>query len=494
MDITLDKKGNTEGSIKISLTEADYQPKVEQKIKQYRKQVNLKGFRPGKVPANLIKKMYGRDIKVEEINGLLAEKLTQYIKENDLKIVGDPLPDREAIEGIDWENQSEFEFSYDVGYVNDIAYDLSDQVRVTKYVIPVTDEKIDETIESLKKRFGTTEDVAGASERNDLLTGVLAEVNKASDAAEGQPQEARETEEVISSEETDRSEAPGEANQEAAEVDDPNEGPLENPTTIDLPSMTDEQAQPFLGAQEGDELFFDIREVLPEDKDIARLLELSEEEAAKVQGEFSFTVEGVSREIPAEMNQAFFDKVFGPDEVADEAAFREKVREAVAENFQREADLLLSRDARDYLVAHTDIELPEAFLKRWVLATNEGTITAEQLEGEFDDYLKEMKWTLLSNKIAEDRDIQVEHEEVRQQAAESVFAQFGGMGMNMDLMNDERFAPIVDNYLQAEDGNNYMRIFSQVRAQKVIEEIKKTVTIEEKEVTTEEFNQQLEQG
>ena len=458
MDITLDKKGNTEASIKILLKEEDYQPKIEQKVKEYRKQVNLKGFRPGKVPAGLIKKMYGKAIKVEEINELLAQKLPEYIQENNLKIVGEPLPDRNAVEGIDWDNQSDFEFSYDVGYVNDFTYDVSDQVKITQYTIPVTDEKIEEAIENLKKRFGTSEEVEGASEREDSLSGTLTQVKTADE---------------------------GEITDE-----EPSEAPVENSTTIDLSSLSDEQAKPFVGSQSGDEIFFELRDVFPEDSDIATQLGIEESQAKDMEGEFSFRVESVSRNQPAEMNQDFFDKVFGPEEAKDEASFRDKVKEAIADNYQQESESLLARDIRNYFVEHTDIEVPRDFLRRWILATNQESITEEQLDQEFDDYIKEMKWSLLSNKIAEDREIKVEHDEVKQKAREAVFAQFGGM-MNSELMNDERFDPIVDNYLQAENGNNYMRIFNQARADKVLDEIKQAVTIEEKEVTTEEFNDQF---
>ena len=454
MDITLDKKGNTEASIKILLKEEDYQPRIDQKIKEYRKQVNLKGFRPGKVPAGLIKKMYGKAIKVEEINELLSSKLPEYIKENNLKIVGEPLPDRTSVESIDWDNQSDFEFNYDVGYVNDFTYTLSDDVKVTQYVIPVTEEKIDETIETLKKRFGKNEEVEDASQRDDLLIGTISQVKTA---------------------DQDDTEATDEV--------------LQNSTSIDLPSLTDEQAKPFIGAKKGDEIFFELREVFAEDREVASRLGIDEEQAKDVTGEFSFQVDSVSRPTPAEMNQELFDKVFGPGAAEDEASFREKVREAIQDNYQQESEGLLARDIRNYYVDHTEIEVPRDFLKRWILATNKEQITEEQLDQEFDDYIKEMKWSLLSNKIAEDREIKVEHDEIKQKAKESVFAQFGMM--NNDLMNDERFDPIVDNYLQAENGNNYMRIYNQARADKVLEAIKKEIAIEEKEVTTEEFNNQF---
>ena len=455
LDITLDKKGTTEASIKILLKEEDYQPRIDQKIKEYRKQVSLKGFRPGKVPAGLIKKMYGKAIKVEEINELLAKELPQYIQDNNLKIVGEPLPDRSSVENIDWDSQSEFEFSYDVGYVNDFTYELSDQAKVTRYTIPVTDDKIEETIESLKKRFGKTEVVEGASERDDVLTGTLVQVKDGSEGEEA-------------------------------------ESPIENSTTIDLPSLSDQQAAPFVGVQTGDEVFFDIREVFPEDSSVATQLGKTAPEVGDIAGEFSFRVESVSRSVPAEMNAEFYQSVFGPETAEDEAAFREKVREALQDNYRQESEALLARNIRNYYVDNTAIEIPRDFLRRWILATNKEQITEEQLDSEFDEYIKEMKWSLISNKIAEDREVKVEHDEVKQKAKEAVFAQFGMM--NADLMNDERFDPIVDNYLQAENGNNYMRIFNQVRSDKVLEEIKKDITIEDKEVSTDEFNDQFKNG
>ena len=564
MDITLDKKGNTEASIRISLKEEDYQPSIDQKIKEYRKQVNLKGFRPGKVPAGLIKKMYGKAIKVEEINELLARKLPEYIQESNLKIVGEPMPDRTSVENIDWDNQSDFEFSYDVGYINDFTYEISKEVNITKYVIPVTEEKIDEAIENLKKRFGKSEAIEGASEKDDRLFGLLSavadplsedesgakdlpETNEATDpeAADTALTEEVFTQrvEVMDKELADLEEGleqlqvrinqhtedaeqftsqaasvasaenehePDQATQSLSEDIDRlrleaeglqaeinslkahNDQEIEDSLhPIALGPLSDQQAAPFLGVKVNDEVYFDIRETFPEDKTVASLLNISTDEAAQVKGEYRYKVKRVSRLIPSELNQAFYDNVFGPDAAQDEASFREKVREALQDNYQQESDALLARDVRNYYVDHTDIDIPRDFLKRWIVATSKNEITEAQLEEEFDDYIKEMKWSLLSNKIAEDREIKVEHEQIKQKARESVFAQFGMM--NSDLMNDERFDPIVDNYLQGENGNNYMRIFNQTRADKVLEEIKRGISIEEKEVTTEAFNDLLKQ-
>ena len=154
MEITLNKKNNTEGLIKIRLTEGDYQPHVEEKVKDYARKANIKGFRQGKVPTGVIKKMFGKSILVEEINHLLTHKLTDYIKENNLKILGEPLPDQKKALTIDWDTQKSFEFDYEIGMVDDFSYELSPKVKVTSYPIEVDEKTIQETVDDLKKRFG----------------------------------------------------------------------------------------------------------------------------------------------------------------------------------------------------------------------------------------------------------------------------------------------------------------------------------------------------
>lgn len=487
LDITLDKKGNSEASIKIMLREEDYQPQVEKKVKTYRKQANLKGFRPGKVPVGLIKKMYGKNIKIEEINGLLARTLPQYIQDNDLKIVGEPLPDREAAKNIDWESQSEFEFSYEVGYVNDFTYDLSEAVTVNKYVIPVTEEKIDETIEDIRKRFGKFQNVEGGSERDDLLTGVVSQVASAEEVTDRAESETPTADSKPTEQDTDSeplSEEP------TPETDESETDDLTTETTIELSSLTDEQVGSFVDAQVGDEIFFDLREVFPEDEAVADLLNFSlkEEDVSEIKGEFSFRVDKIGRQLPTELNQELFDQVFGKDTAKDEAEFREKVREAIQDNYYRQSEALLDRDIQGHFVTATSIDIPEEFLRKWLLDSERNDFTEEQVNAEFSGYVKNLKWTLLSNKIAEDREVKVDHEEVRQKAKETLLGQFGMAGS--DFGNDERFQDIIDNYLQRDNAENYMRTFEQVRNQKIIEEIRKVVAIQEKEVTLDEFNQQ----
>jgi trigger factor len=172
LDIQLEKNSNTEALIKINLKESDYQPKYQEKLKSYSKQAQIKGFRPGKVPVSLIEKMYGKSIKVEEINNILVESLKEYIKKNDIKIIGDPLPNNDKAEEIDWDNQKEFDFEYNVGLIDEFEYNL--KFKINKYEIKVEDKVLNEAIDELKQRYGkmTNPEV---SESGDSIFGSLSQ-------------------------------------------------------------------------------------------------------------------------------------------------------------------------------------------------------------------------------------------------------------------------------------------------------------------------------
>ncbi|MFP4089023.1 MAG: trigger factor [Cyclobacteriaceae bacterium] len=442
MDITLEKKGNTEASIKINLKEEDYQPQIEEKVKEYRKKANMKGFRPGKVPAGVIKRMYGKSIKVEEINQLVSKALPNYIREQEIQIVGEPLPDYEAVEGVDWDTQKDFEFVYHVGFASEFNYDISENQKVVKFKIQLTDKELDETIDRLRKQFSETEDVEEAT-KDDIIHGHIKQ----------------------------------------------SEGELESHTSVNLAEMDEEKAQALIGAKKGESHKFDIRSVFPNDSDIAEEFGTTPEEAENVKGEFTFEVESIFRPKPAELNQEFFDKVFGKDSVEGEEAFREKVRETVRENYDRETDNILLLDIRNTLIDNTEIELPDAFLKRWLLQKNEGKMTEEQLEKEYERYAKDLRWSLIADKIGEDNEIKVEHEDVKEKARQMIEEQLGQSGLLQQL--GDNLDPFIDNYLQGENGNNYMQVYNQVRSEKIFDLVKEKITVEEKEITVDEFNEEV---
>src|SRR5690606_5427379 len=212
-------------------------------------------------------------------------------------------------------------------------------------------------------------------------------------------------------------------------------------------------------------------------------LGLTEEEASA--GKFILKVNTISRTEPAELNQELFDRVFGKDVATDEKAFTDKIRETIAENYKRETDHFLDHQIEDYFVTHTDINLPDEFLKTWLKTTSEGQITDEVLESEFRDYVRGLKWDLIKNKIADDNAIKVESDEVREKAKDLIISQFGGQAFAEQLK--DKLDAIADNYLANENGQNFMRLFNQLRSEKIMKHIRDHISIDEKVVSLDEF-------
>lgn len=439
MEITLNKTNTTEGLIKIKLTEGDYQPKVEEKVKEYARKASIKGFRQGKVPTGVIKKMFGKSILVEEINHLLSHKLTDYIKENNLKILGEPIPNQEKAQTIDWDAQRNFEFEYQIGMVDDFKYDLSSKVKVKSYPIDVDEKTIQETLADLKKRFGVVSN-PDESIADDNLFGELR-------AAEGDF--------------------------------------MREHAFISIEKVEKKEQKKFIGLKKDEEVEFDIAKIYSDDELKGQLLGQSPEEAKEAKGKYIFKVNTISRTQPAEVNQELFDKVFGKDAVKSEDEFLAKIKETISENYKRESDHFLEHHIEDYFISNTSIDLPEQFLKTWLKSSSQGQVTDSVLEKEFEDYKRGLKWDLVKNKIAEDNKITVETDEVRAKAKDLIISQFGGQAIASQL--GDRLDGIADNYLQNENGQNFMRLYNQLRAEKILRLIRETITVQEKKVSVDEF-------
>ncbi len=439
MDITLDRKDSNEALIKITLKEADYQPQVTQKIKDYSRKAQIKGFRPGKVPFGLVKKMYGKSILVDEINNLLSRSINDYIKEQDLRILGDPLPNTEKSTNIDWDHQKEFEFEYEIGMVDDFKYDLSKKRKVTEYAITVDDKMVSEEVENLRKSYGDR---------------INPEQAEASDILQGSFQHSA--------------------------LEEPHEG------SVFIEQVEKKEQKKFVGLKGEDQLEFDLKKAFKEPAHGARLLgmELEEFETLK-DTKVTFTVKEISRMEPAELNQEFFDKLFGPEQVTSEDELKEKIKEYMSSNFQRETDRFLNDSIRDNMVGATKMELPDAFLKRWLVVSNQGKVSEQDVDQEYPRYAEEMKWNLIMNKIAEDHEVKVENEEVVSRAKDMIRAQLASSGLG-DQMEDQ-LDVFADNYLKGEEGQNYMQVFNQVRGDKIMQHIREHISIAKKEVNLEQF-------
>ncbi|HEY4650789.1 MAG TPA: trigger factor [Pontibacter sp.] len=435
MNITLNQTDSTNAQLKVVLEEADYASKVDQQVKEFSKKAQIKGFRPGKVPAGLVKKMYGKSILVEQINKLLQEEISKYIKENDVKLLGEPLPEPTQGE-IDWDNQKDFEFTYAVGLLPD--FNLPLDKSVDGYAVEVDQKTIDEAYENIKRQFGKTTNPE-TSEEGDFIYGDLKQVD----------------------------------------------GEFESKTLIPTTRVVEGKEQ-FVGVKAGDVIRFDIRKAFGDDNAaLAHVTGLSKEVTADLNGEFEFTVEKINRTEPAELNQELFDKLFGKDEVKTEEELDAKIRETIKENYDREADNLLNRNIIDTLVDNVDVEIPAEFFKRWLQVTNEGRLTAEQIEENFDKYTKELKWSMIKNKVVEENELKVSNEEVVNSTKEKMLAQFNMPEIPEELV--ESMNNYANQYLQQDNGRNYINEYEQLLAEKVLAKLKEKMTVVEKTISAEDF-------
>lgn len=440
MNITLDKQSATDGLIKVQLNATDYQPKVDEKLKDYARKANIKGFRQGKVPTGVIKKMFGKSILVEEVNHLVSHSVSDYIRDQKLRILGDPMPNQEKGYAIDWDNQKDFEFEFQIGLVEDFQVDLSKNMTVNAHKIEVDQKVIDETLEDLKTRFGNT---------------TYPEVSEADHNLYG-------------------------------EITAPSD-PESKGSFIAIHKVAQKEQKKFIGLKKEDVVEFEIEKVFNDKKAIAQALNITEEDAEKVNGTYSFKVTSISKVEPATINQELFDKVFGKDAVKTEDEFIEKIKATISENYDRETDHLLDHEIQHYYVDHTTINMPDNFLKSWLINSSSGQVTEEVLEKEFLAYKESLKWDLIKNKIAEEKEIKVEGDEVREKAKQFIMDQFGGPAIAAQL--GDKLNDIANNYLSGQDGKgeNFMKIYNQLRHEKILKAVKEAININEKKVNLEEF-------
>ncbi len=445
MNITLEKKDVNNASLKINLVEKDYEAKVNDKIKEYSKKANIKGFRPGKVPPQIIKSMMGESLIADEVYSLLSESIREYLKENNISIIGDPLPSSEdEAKKIDWNKDKEFNFTYDLGLVPDFDVDLNTKIKVNKYIIDVDDKTLKETSENLQKQHGNFIKPETVGE-GDFVSGNL----KAAD------------------------------------------GSFDKDTMFPMNKISSKVIKSFLGAKIGDSITFDLKKAFKKDiNDIAHATGMSKDQAKDVKGDYVFTVTEISRSEKAELNTEFFDKVFGPGNIKNEAEYNEKLSEIVNKNYAQDSEAKIIQDLQDKVIEKTKVSVPKDFFKRWLLTVNKEKLTEDKLNEDYHLYERELKWTLIRNKISEKKSLKVEHEEVIAKAKAFIAAQYLG-GMQIPAEMEPQVMEIVNKYLQEEDGKNYMRIYEDVLNDKVLSSIREIATLKDKKVKVEEFQKLL---
>ncbi|HOU03645.1 MAG TPA: trigger factor [Bacteroidales bacterium] len=449
MIITKENIDDLNAVLNIQIEKNDYEGKVESVLKDYRKKANIKGFRPGMVPIGLIRKMYGKAVKIEEINKTISENIHKYLYDEKIEILGDPLPKTDEIDNIDFDAQDEFKFSFDLGLAPVFELPLSKKNKVDQYEIVIDDKMKNDYISNYTRRYGDFIN-AEVSEEKDILKGRLESLD--------------------------------EKNEVRAE------GTLVEDTSLAIDIIKDEEIKKsFTGKKIDETIDFNIRKAYPDNNEIAGLLRIDKDQVEKIQDNFRFTIKEISRFQPAEIGPDLFNKIYGEDVVKTEDDFNKKIEEEIRASLSRESNYKLMHDVKDLAIDKTEMKFPEEFLKKWLLKVTDKA-TPEQIDKDFDSFRKDLKWQLIKNKVAKDNNIKITEEELQKEAENITRFQFSQYGLY--YATDEQISNYAKETLKRED--DAKRIADKILDNKVIEILKEIVKIEVKSVTAEEFNKLFE--
>ncbi|MCW5899348.1 MAG: trigger factor [Flavobacteriales bacterium] len=444
MIIEKEDTGVLTATLKVKLAPEDYAPGVEKALKEQRRQAVLPGFRPGQVPMNIIRKRVGKAMLVNEVERLIDENLRRYMEENRLRVLGQPLPMPAAEDRNDWDRPGEMEFAYELGMAPELEIELDDRLGVEYPMVDVTEEMVTREIEDMRRRFGQVEDAPTSGDK-DMLLGDMIELD-----ADGN---------IL-------------------------EGGILNRATISLEYLEDAATREALtGKAVGDEVVVDPHKVARDHEDLARMLGVDHERVHQLTGNFLFRIVEIKRMIPADMGQELFDRVYGKDAVADEAAFQDKVKQGLENMFRRDSDKLYRRQVLKKLCDNTRVELPDAFLKRWIQETSKEPISAEQVEEGYSGYAEGLKRQLVEDRVLEKYGLEAKGEELDAFAKRYVADQF--MQYGMPAPEGEKLQQMAGRILG--DQEQIRRIRDTIVEQKLIVHFKTLLGPAERRMPLDEF-------
>lgn len=447
MKVTHEISDNLTGVISIEVVPADYQDKVNTVLKDYRKKANMPGFRPGMVPMGMVKKMYGNSVLAEEINRMLLDQLNSYINENKISILGNPVPKADDSIQLDINQPKEVTFRYDIGIAPEFEAKITDKDKYTYHVINVDDELIDKYTMDLRRRYGKVSEAEKAAE-NDMFSGKFVELDE-----EGNPKE----------------------------------GGIESQSTVSLEFIEDEKLKKSLvGKKPGDSFELSPEAVSKGHDDMGKMLGVDHDAVHEIlhnNTKFAFVVDKVYQMEPAELNQEFFDKMYGEGTITAEEDFRARVKEDLEKMFVQDSDRFLMRQFREDYIEKLKLDLPDDFLKVWLKAVNEHPISDEQLEEEYDQYAEGIRWQLIESKLTKSHEVQVTQEEVIEFAKNAIrnqYAQYGIPDMD-DSVIENSARELLKNEEQVRN------IYDNLYGERLLGVLKETAKLKNKEVSFDEF-------
>ncbi len=448
MNISFEAPDKINGLMTITLETADYQPEVDKTLKDYRKRANIPGFRPGQAPMGMIKRQFGPSVKVEAVNKLLGEKLYEYVRENKIQMLGEPLPSDKQ-EQLDFESDQPLTFKFDIAVAPEFEAKLSGKDKVPYYNITVDDKLIDQQVEMYQNRSGQYEKVEQYdSEERDMLKGDLREVGK--------------------------------------------EGGIELSDVVLMPQYikVDDQKKLFDACKLGDIITWNPRKAYPDsDAEVSAMLKIQKEEVKDHEGDFTFQVTEISRYVKHEVNQELFDQVFGDGNVKDEKEFRQKIADQISQQFKTDSDYKFLQDVRAHVEKKVGkLEFPEALLKR-VMMNNNKDKGADFVEKNFEASIKELGWHLMKEQLVAAQNIKVDDADLKNVAKEAARMQFAQYGMsNVPDEYLENYAAEMMKKRENVDG-----LVDRAVDVKLTAALKSVVKLDEKDITMEDFQKLLQE-
>lgn len=443
MNIEREQTGALTATLKVKLSPEDYAPAVDKALKEQRKNASWPGFRPGQVPMTIVKKRVGKALLVEEVERAVSRGLNDFINNNKLRVLGQPLPKNEDLLANNWDEPGDFHFAYEMGMAPEFDVELTG-LGIEMPMVEVTDDIVSKEVGDMQRRYGSLQD-ADASAATDMLLGDLIEID-----ADGTVKE----------------------------------GGLMGRTTISLEFLKDEPTrQSLLGKAKGDEVSVDPHKVSDNHDDLARMLGVDHDRVHHLHGHMLFRIEAIKRIAPRALDQEFFDRVYGKDEVKDEAGFRARVKERIETMYRRDGERLFTKLVMKKLYEKNTLELPDTFLKRWILETSEKPVTPEEVEASYGEYADGLRRQLVQDRLIEKYGLEAKPQEIQAFAQRYVIDQFTQYGI--PAPDEQKLNEMTGRILG--DREQVQRMRDSIVDQKLVTHMKTLLAPKERKVGVEEF-------
>ena len=436
MNITKVQPDALNYQVTIGIAAEDYAETLRKRLNEYRRKADIKGFRRGMAPMSFIQRLYGDQALYESVNSLVSEQLDQFIREEKIRVVGEPLPSEDQPQ-LSWKAGEDFTFKFDIAQTPELNFTVGKDDKVPYYEINITAAEKKATREQMLQQYGSLQEGKKSGE-NDYL---VCDIENAGHRAEG--------------------------------------------VYVSVSHVAEEARGAFIGKKAGEKFDMDVNAAFTNETDRAAMLKVDKAQLASLDPMFTFTVVNVKTFVAAEENQETYDKIFGKDVVTTPEQFEEKIEERIKGSHEQEANYRFGTDVRNYMVKKADLELPEAFLKRWLVYANDGKFTAEQVEKEFPAFIEDFKWQLVRGHLMQQFDLKVTREDL-QAAAESYvsyqYAMYGMAGVPDNLIKSS-----AENMLQ--DQNQLRRLEEQCEDNKTIAKVREEVTLQTKKISMDKFRE-----